>query len=861
MSDVHSCGQCGVTLPDDSPDGVCPSCLMRLGMGHRDTSPTQFDPARRQSYEPPKPHELAPYFPQLEILDLIGQGGMGAVYKARQVGLDRIVALKILPPHDHDDGSFAGRFEREARSLARLSHPHIVTVFDSGHSGDFYYFVMEFVDGVNLRDAINAGTLTPSEALAIVPQICDALQYAHDEGIVHRDIKPENVLIDRKGKTRIADFGLARLLGPTTDVTLTGTHQVMGTPRYMSPEQMEGSHDVDHRADIYSLGVVFYEMLTGELPMGRFDGPSKKVQVDVRLDEVVFRTLEKEPARRYQHASEIKTDVQAICASRRGAGSPRFVGPQHHHHFEYKSEAHLFGWPLVHIAYGTDPQTGKLCRATGIIACGNIACGVVAIGTFAFGGIAIGAGAVGGLALGGSAIGALTVAGISLGLFSFGGLAVGLLVAAGGLALGFGLSYGGVAIGAVAQGGLAIGWYANAGHGLAYGVHALGSNMPFPDTRAQGLFAFFATMDARSIFVGVGMIALITCLTGTLVSLRALRHQRQGTPTQRPPKDRHAGWESAHDRRHAPWGVLLVVLLFGGLAAMCIVVILGLGVRRDAVVEMGASEISRGRSTTIELSQAGLAEQLNIESSPGAFVPAPSTGEMIDWIEWTTDGPTLSSLLGMAGKRLSAQQWTKINEVLREAHAAYVELEQEHLEREKNANGHWVTTIRFDDPNALDDLENHVWTQLDAIVDVDWQKLLRDNLRFQSPGDIGVLGFEGQQGSIEIWKVGSWFHWQLTTISARRGGWMTPISGGSGMMSGGMDMGMGGMGSMSSGGGEMSGSAVGMGGLGGGLGEVGLAPPAGKPSVRGAEYSGPELPIRFRRFWHQPAATGGETSR
>jgi hypothetical protein len=245
---------------------------------------------------------------------------MGAVYKARQPGLDRVVALKILPPEVGQDPSFAERFSREARALARLSHHHIVTVHDFGRAGALYYFVMEFVDGSDLRQLIAQRKLEPREALAIVPQICEALQYAHDEGIVHRDIKPENILIDRKGRVKIADFGLAKLLhrgaggAPHSGrpFTLTGSQQVMGTPHYMAPEQMERPLAVDHRADIYSLGVVFYEMLTGELPLGRFAPPSQKVRIDLRLDEVVLRSLEKEPERRYQHASEVKTDVETI---------------------------------------------------------------------------------------------------------------------------------------------------------------------------------------------------------------------------------------------------------------------------------------------------------------------------------------------------------------------------------------------------------------------------------------------------------------------------------------------------------------------------------------------------------------------
>jgi eukaryotic-like serine/threonine-protein kinase len=246
-------------------------------------------------------------------MELIGQGGMGAVYKARQPRLDRIVALKILPAEAARDPAFQERFTREAQSLARLSHPNIVNVYDFGEADGLYYFLMEFVDGVALRQLILDGRLQPEQALAIVPQICEALQFAHEAGIVHRDIKPENILLDRTGRVKIADFGLAKLVGKEAPaVSLTATQQVLGTPHYMAPEQMKGLRSVDHRADIYSMGVVFYEMLTGELPIGRFEPPSRKVHVDVRLDEVVLRTLESEPERRYQQASQVKTDVEAI---------------------------------------------------------------------------------------------------------------------------------------------------------------------------------------------------------------------------------------------------------------------------------------------------------------------------------------------------------------------------------------------------------------------------------------------------------------------------------------------------------------------------------------------------------------------
>jgi len=298
--------------------------MLKVGAGTQGPFPANA-PGPGGKFTPPPPEVIASYFPQLEILEFIGQGGMGAVYKARQPALDRLVALKILPPSMDDDPGFAERFTREARTLAKLSHPNIVAVYDFGQSGGYRYFLMEYVDGLNLRQIERAGKLSPREALAIIPQLCEALQFAHDAGIVHRDIKPENILMDKRGRVKIADFGLAKLLGADTrDYTITQPGHVMGTPHYMAPEQVEKPLSVDHRADIFSLGVVFYEMLTGELPLGRFASPSQKVQIDVRLDDVVLRALEKEPDRRYQHASQIKTAVDTIAAT---PGAPPPVIP------------------------------------------------------------------------------------------------------------------------------------------------------------------------------------------------------------------------------------------------------------------------------------------------------------------------------------------------------------------------------------------------------------------------------------------------------------------------------------------------------------------------------------------------------
>ena len=323
MNTQRVCGSCGKPVGEDAPQGLCPECLMKAGLG----SVAGTAGAGDSGFVPPDVHTIAQLFPQLEILELIGKGGMGAVYKARQPTLDRLVALKILLPRSGTDPGFAERFAREARALARLSHPNIVAVYDFGQTQGLHYFIMEYIDGPNLRRVEQASKLSPKEALQIIPQICEALQYAHDEGVVHRDIKPENVLLDKKGRVKIADFGLAKILGlEAKDLRLTGTRDVMGTPHYMAPEQVQNPQEVDHRADIYSLGVVFYEMLTGELPLGRFAPPSQKVQVDVRLDEVVLHALEREPERRYQHASQVKTDLETIAAQPSSAPGPAAGG-------------------------------------------------------------------------------------------------------------------------------------------------------------------------------------------------------------------------------------------------------------------------------------------------------------------------------------------------------------------------------------------------------------------------------------------------------------------------------------------------------------------------------------------------------
>lgn len=324
------CPDCGAPVPADAPEGQCPRCLMAQII-----EPTQ---AGDEAAPAPclTPEELAPHFPQLDILECLGRGGMGVVYKARQKSLNRLVALKLLAPERADDPQFAARFEKEAHALAALNHPNIVGVHDFGQAGGFYFLLMEFVDGVNLRQLLQTRRLTPKEALSIVPPVCGALQCAHDHGIVHRDIKPENLLMDKSGAVKIADFGIAKIVHSShlapQDEQGASFHDTatmpFGTPDYAAPEQHDSTVTTDHRADIYSLGVVLYEMLTGERPKENMTPPSKRVQVDIRIDEIVLRALEKTPDLRFQTAAEFRAQVEAVTntPSKPGAlGLDRFT--------------------------------------------------------------------------------------------------------------------------------------------------------------------------------------------------------------------------------------------------------------------------------------------------------------------------------------------------------------------------------------------------------------------------------------------------------------------------------------------------------------------------------------------------------
>lgn len=264
-----SCPRCGLAVPAHALS-ACPRCLLA-------------------GLDEPEP---LPENPQgLELLAEIGRGGMGRVFRARHAKLDREVAVKLLPAELAADSAFQARFEREARVLARLSHPHVVTVHDFGALSDGSgYLVMEYVAGGTLRSRM---PLSPEEALRVAGQLCSALAYAHAGGVVHRDIKPENVLFDAEGHARLADFGIARLL-LDEHTALTAPLMVLGTPRYMAPEARAGA-PADPRSDVFAVGILLQEML----------GSGSASPLRSRLEAVARRASAAEPEQRYRDAVEL----------------------------------------------------------------------------------------------------------------------------------------------------------------------------------------------------------------------------------------------------------------------------------------------------------------------------------------------------------------------------------------------------------------------------------------------------------------------------------------------------------------------------------------------------------------------------
>ena len=259
----------------------------------------------------PEAADLAPLFPGYELQGLIATGGMGAVYCALQKSLDRTVALKILPMEFSQDAAYCAGFEAEAKAMARLNHPNLIGVFDFGSVNGMLFIIMEFVPGKSIYHSANGIALDQTEVIRLVSGICSGLAHAHENGIIHRDIKPSNILLDLNAQPKIGDFGLAR----PVDRKVEDGEEIFGTPHYTAPEVVDSPHSVDYRADIFSVGVMLHELLTGKLPAHDPRSASMIARCDPRFDAIVKKATQPLPAARYSSAAEISKELQAIGLS------------------------------------------------------------------------------------------------------------------------------------------------------------------------------------------------------------------------------------------------------------------------------------------------------------------------------------------------------------------------------------------------------------------------------------------------------------------------------------------------------------------------------------------------------------------
>jgi eukaryotic-like serine/threonine-protein kinase len=268
--------------------------------------------------------KIPEYISHYKILGRLGKGGMGDIYKAVQDPLNRIVALKVLPPQLGRDEEFSKRFEIEAKAISLLQHQNIVSIYEYGAENGYQYFAMQFVDGMDLSKYIAEHKEVPiTEIIDLSKQICRGLRYAHANNVIHRDIKPQNILIDKDGVAKLSDFGIAKIFSGT-EITMTGF--TLGTPEYMSPEQALGKK-IDHQTDIYSLGIVMYEMLTRKPPFMAGDPmavaykqvheqppapSSKRKDTPKRLELIVLKAIKKNKEDRYQSVEEMLDHLDSV---------------------------------------------------------------------------------------------------------------------------------------------------------------------------------------------------------------------------------------------------------------------------------------------------------------------------------------------------------------------------------------------------------------------------------------------------------------------------------------------------------------------------------------------------------------------
>jgi serine/threonine protein kinase/tetratricopeptide (TPR) repeat protein len=325
------CGKCGAKIPDDATGQICPACLLEAGIGLLDeeVGSSRCDDRTPQrgvptSDQPPRPTKMLGDLGDYELLEEIGRGGQGVVYRAHQKSLNRSVALKVIGLGPWTTEAHLKRFRREAEAAAHLEHPCIVPIYEVGERDAQCYFSMKFIEGGQLDEVVRREPLPIRRAVELIAKVARTVHYAHEHGILHRDIKPGNVLLDKKGEPHLTDFGIARLV--EADSTITGTLDVLGTPSYMAPEQAAGeTKKLTSATDVYGLGAVLYQLLTGQPPFAggttyetirllRDTEPRSprtlNPKVDRDLSAICLKCLEKDPQRRYSSALALAEDLE-----------------------------------------------------------------------------------------------------------------------------------------------------------------------------------------------------------------------------------------------------------------------------------------------------------------------------------------------------------------------------------------------------------------------------------------------------------------------------------------------------------------------------------------------------------------------